>query len=71
MSKFHIGDHVQWTWGANTAEGIVAESFISRVERTIKGKTIIRNATEDEPAYLVTQSDGGRALKSASELRKA
>lgn len=71
MSKFQIGDHVRWTWGANSAEGIVAESFTSRVERTIKGKTIIRNATEDEPAYLVTQSGGGKALKSASELRKA
>ena len=70
MHKFHKGDHVRWTWGANQAEGIVAQSFTSRVKRTIKGKAIIRNATEDEPAYLVKQQDGGRALKSASELSK-
>lgn len=70
MHKFHKGDHVRWTWGAHEAEGIIAQTFTSRVKRTIKGKTIIRNATEDEPAHLVTQ-DGGRVLKSASELRKA
>ena len=70
MHKFHKGDHVRWTWGANEAEGIVAQSFTSRVKRNIKGKAIIRNATEDEPAYLVKQQDGGRALKSASELSK-
>ena len=70
MHKFHKGDHVRWTWGANQAEGVVAQSFTSRVKRTIKGKAIIRNATEDEPAYLVKQQDGGRALKSASELSK-
>ena len=70
MQSFHKGDHVRWIWGAYEAEGIVAQKFTARVKRTIKGKAIIRNATEDEPAYLVRQSDGGRALKSGSELRK-
>ena len=53
------------------AEGIVAQKFTTRVKRTIKGKTIIRNASEDEPAYLVRQENGNRALKSASELSRA
>jgi len=66
---FSKGDKVSWTWGAHTARGEVAERFERRVQRTIKGETIIRNASAEEPAYLVTQEDGGRALKSGSELR--
>jgi hypothetical protein len=64
------GDKVRWTWGANEAEGVVAQRFTKRVKRKISGTTVIRNASEDEPAYLVQQEDGGRALKSSSELRK-
>ncbi|MEO6015148.1 MAG: DUF2945 domain-containing protein [Devosia sp.] len=65
------GDHVSWKWGAHTAEGIVAQKFTSRVRRVIKGKAIIRNASDDKPAYLVRQVNGGTALKSGSELTKA
>lgn len=65
---FSKGDKVSWTWGAHTAHGQVAERFERRVRRAIKGETIVRNASHDEPAYLVTQEDGGRALKSGSEL---
>jgi len=67
---FEKGTHVAWTWGAHEAEGIVAETFTRRVRRVIKGKTVIRNGTEEEPAYLVRQADGGRVLKSQSELRR-
>ena len=62
------GAPVRWTWGAGHASGTIDESFIRRVQRTIKGARIVRNATRDEPAYLVIQSDGGKALKSHSEL---
>ena len=65
------GTHVSWAWGAHRAEGIVAQKFTARVKRTIRGKTIVRNATADEPAYLVRQANGGSALKSASELTRA
>jgi hypothetical protein len=70
-ASFSKGDHVSWKWGAHTVEGIVAERFTSRVERKIKGANVVRNASEDEPAYLVRQNDGGQALKSVSELSKA
>jgi len=68
---FSKGDKVSWTWGANTARGEVAERFERRVQRTIKGQRIVRNGSPSEPAYLVTQDDGGRALKSQSELHAA
>lgn len=68
---FSKGDKVSWEWGKGTAEGTVAEKFTDRVTRKIKGKEITRNASKEEPAYLVEQEDGDSALKSESELSKA
>lgn len=64
------GDKVEWEWGSGTAKGVVAEVFTDKVTRRIKGKSITRNASADEPAYLIRQEDGDRVLKSASELTK-
>ncbi|WP_026363008.1 DUF2945 domain-containing protein [Methylopila sp. M107] len=70
-SAFSVGSTVSWSWGKGTAKGKIAEVFKRRVQRTIKGSKISRNATEKNPAYLVEQSDGHRALKSHSELETA
>ncbi|KXG86190.1 DUF2945 domain-containing protein [Agrobacterium bohemicum] len=70
MTKFRKGTKVQWKWGSGTGEGKVTESFTQDVERKIEGSVIKRKASEDEPAYLVEQEDGGRVLKSQSELEK-
>jgi hypothetical protein len=64
----HIGDEVTWNWGNGTGTGTVKERFTEMVTRTISGSEITRNASEDEPAYLIEQDDGDRVLKSASEL---
>ena len=69
--KFHIGDQVSWNWGSGTAQGKIVERFIEEVTRRIKGTDVKRNATKEEPAYLIEQEDGDRVLKSASELSKA
>ena len=66
----HIGDEVKWNWGDGTASGTVKERFTSKVTRTIKGNEVTRDASEDEPAYLIEQDDGDRVLKSASELER-
>jgi len=71
MPRFEKGTHVSWAWGAHQAEGIVAQVFTRRVRRKIAGKVITRNGTEAEPAYLVRQTNGGRVLKSESELTRA
>lgn len=64
------GSKVTWTWGAHEAHGKVAAIFTRRVQRTIAGTRIVRNGTAEEPVYLIEQADGGRALKSQSELRQ-
>lgn len=70
MDDLKKGDPVEWSFGKGKAEGEVAETFKKKVTRTIKGKAITRDASKEEPAYLVTQSKGTRALKSGSELKK-
>jgi hypothetical protein len=71
MPKFSKGDEVEWNWGGGTGTGKVTEVFTDRVERKIDGSEIVRNADEDNPAYMIEQEDGDRVLKSESELSKA
>ncbi|ANY20164.1 hypothetical protein A6F68_01651 [Tsuneonella dongtanensis] len=59
---------MRWQWGGGHAEGRVAERFERRVQRTLKGSKIVRNGSEENPAYLVEQDDGSKALKLGSEL---
>jgi hypothetical protein len=56
--------------GQRHRPGQIREVFTERVSRTSKGE-VTRNATHDDPAYLIEQDDGDRVLKSHSELRKA
>lgn len=70
MPKFRKGAAVTWTWGANRAKGKILESFVRDVSRSIKGETVKRKASAEEPAYLIAQEDGGRVLKSHSELQR-
>lgn len=65
------GDQVEWNWGNGTGTGRIVETFTSKVTRTINGSEITRNATDDEPAYLIEQDDGDHVLKSVTELSKA
>lgn len=65
---FKAGSRVKWKWGANTAEGVIRKSFTHRIERTIEGSTVTRDADRRNPAYLIEQDDGDKVLKSHSEL---
>ena len=69
--SFSKGDQVEWSWGNGTATGEVTEVFTSKVTRTIKGNEVTRDASDDEPAYMIEQKDGDRVLKSGSELSEA
>ncbi len=72
MTKaFSKGDQVRWNWGNGTGEATVSEVHSERVERTIAGTNQVRNGTDDNPAYVLEQSDGRQVLKLHSELGKA
>ncbi|RHW16986.1 DUF2945 domain-containing protein [Sphingomonas gilva] len=68
-NSFRKGQAVSWQWAGSRAHGKVAERFERRVQRTLGGSRIVRNGSKDDPAYLVEQEDGARALKLGSELR--
>ena len=69
-STYNQGDRVSWEWGKGRAEGKIAEAFTEKVTRTIGGNEVTRNASDDEPAYLIEQDDGSRVLKSHGELKR-
>lgn len=64
------GTKVKWNWGKGSASGKVNEKFTKKVTRKIKGAEVTRNADNENPAYLIELSDGGKVLKSESELSK-
>ncbi len=70
-TSLKVGDKVRWTWGSGTAHGKITERFTDTVTRKIKGSEIKRNATRDDPAFLIEQADGDKVLKSGTEIEKA
>lgn len=63
-------DEVQWNWGNGTGSGKIKKVYTQKITKTIKGSEITRNASEDDPAYLIEQEDGDEVLKGHSELKK-
>ncbi|MEM8750665.1 MAG: DUF2945 domain-containing protein [Pseudomonadota bacterium] len=71
MSGYSEGTKVEWDWGNGVGQGEVAKVYTRKITRTIKGSEVTRDASEDEPAYLIEQDDGDEVLKGHSEVRKA
>ena len=69
--KYKKGQNVKWSWGNGEAQGVIQKSYTHKVTRTIKGTEVARNASEDNPAYLIEQENGDEVLKSESEIEKA
>lgn len=69
--SFSIGDFVDWEWGNGHGSGRIVERYTSKVTVELKGAEVTRNATDDEPAFLIEQQDGDRVLKSCTELTLA
>jgi hypothetical protein len=70
-TPYETGTRVEWDWGRGTAQGFITETFTQPVARMLKGAHVKRNATEDNPAYLIRHDSGSDVLKSHSELREA
>ncbi len=69
--KFPPGAHVTWKWGEQILHGIVQKVFTHRIERTMKGATVTRDASKENPAYLVQLDDGDDIFLSHNDLRPA
>ena len=63
------GDAVEYKYGKAKVEAKVAKVQKSETTKTIKGKTIKRDGSKDDPAIEVKTKKGGTALKSASEVK--
>lgn len=68
--KLKVGQAVSWQYAGSTAHGKVKSVHPSKKTLTIEGSKITRNGTEENPAVVVEQEDGSRALKLASELKR-
>lgn len=64
------GDTVHWNWGKSEADGKIEQKFTEPVTKKIKGTEVKRNASKENPAYLVKQENGNKVIKSESELKK-
>ncbi|MEM7784321.1 MAG: DUF2945 domain-containing protein [Planctomycetota bacterium] len=67
---YNVGSKVKWKWGSGWGHGVVNERFTEKVTKTVKGSEITRDASSEEPAYLIEQEDGDQVLKSHSEVQK-
>ena len=67
--KFKLNSLVQWKWLGRSISGQIKEIHITSITRVIKGKSIKRNGTIENPAYLVLSDAGNFALKLQSELQ--
>lgn len=65
------GDKVAWSWGNGTATGTVKTTYARKVTRKLKGASVTRNGTVDDPALFIEQEDGDGVLKLSSEVKKA
>ena len=63
-------ENVHWNWGKSEAEGKIKDKFEKPVTKKIKGTSVKRNASKEEPAYLIEQENGNKVLKSETELKK-
>lgn len=63
------GDKVEWNWGKSQASGTIEKKHVEPVKKTIKGTTVKRNASKDNPAYEISMEAGKKVLKSESELK--
>ena len=65
------GDRVEWDWGDGTAEGKIKKVYTQKRTLSIKGNDVTRDASEDEPSFLIEQDDGDEVFKSSTEVRAA
>lgn len=62
------GDWVAWKWMGSFTEGRVVSVNLHRIEIESKGKKIVRNGSEDNPALIIKHVNGSTVAKLLSEV---
>lgn len=68
IKKYKVNTNVFWKWLGRSIQGRIVSVHTEPIAKTIKGKTIKRNGSEKNPAYVVESEAGNLALKLHSEL---
>ena len=64
-----VGTNVGWLWAGSLATGVVKEIHHGRHEIVTKGKRIVRNGTEADPALVIKHPKGSLVLKLQHEVQ--
>ena len=67
---FKVGDEVGWRWASSIATGTVIDVIYEKHQIISKGKVIIRNGTQKDPAIVIESNNGSLVIKLAHELQK-
>lgn len=70
MTSFKKGDYVAWKWANGMGHGTIESIHAERTTIESKGKMIVRNGTDDNPAVVINDHNGVTVLKKASELEQ-
>ena len=62
------GTAVKWKWGTGWGQGKITKKYTQKTSITINDTKVVREASADEPAYLIEQEDGTNVLKSHTEI---
>ncbi len=65
---FKIKQKVFWKWLGREIHGHVVSVHLEPITKVIKEKSIKRNGSKENPAYVVESEAGNLALKLQSEL---
>lgn len=65
-----VGSEVGWPWMSSLAIGVVLEIYHNRHEIISKGKHIVRNGTEQDPALVIKHGKGSLVLKLLHEVQE-
>ena len=70
MKPYKIKAKVNWKWLGRKIHGHVVSVHTESITKEIKGKSIKRNGSKENPAYVVESEAGNLALKLHSELEQ-
>jgi hypothetical protein len=62
------GDYVVWKWAGGYAEGKIVSIHAERAEIVSKGKKIVRNGNNENPALIIKHKSGNSVIKLLSEI---